>query len=293
LGSSDWALEQRARLSGGTVAWDRLGEGPPVVLVHGTPSWSYIWRKVAPSLGERFSVHLWDLLGYGDSERRHGLDISIAAQARYLAQLLDMWGLDSPAVVGHDIGGAIVLRAHLCEGMPFSHMSLIDAVVFNPWNTPTTMHIRDHLDAYATMPAHIYEQVVRAHLRSALAREPRPEILDAYFRPWSGPEGQRAYFRKIEQIDERQTAELESRLGEIRIPVRVIWGERDRWLAPGLATRLAAAIPGASVELIPDAGHFAMEDAPEAVAAALAAGLAWSDQTGQHFRAGGRARGRR
>jgi pimeloyl-ACP methyl ester carboxylesterase len=82
LGSSDWALEQRARLSGGTVAWDRLGEGPPVVLVHGTPSWSYIWRKVAPSLGKWFSVHLWDLLGYGDSERRHGQDISIAAQAR-------------------------------------------------------------------------------------------------------------------------------------------------------------------------------------------------------------------
>jgi pimeloyl-ACP methyl ester carboxylesterase len=273
LGSSDWALTQRARLSGGTVAWDRLGDGPPVVLVHGTPSWSYVWRGVAPALAARFCVHLLDLLGYGDSEQSDGQDVSIAAQSRYLVELLDLWELDSPAVVGHDIGGAIVLRAHLCEKRPFSHMSLVDAVVFNPWNTPTTMHIREHLDAYATMPGHIYEQVVRAHLRSALAREPGPETLDAYARPWLGPEGQRAYFRKIEQIDERQTAELEPLLGAIRIPVRVIWGERDRWLSPQLATRLTAAIPGATLHLVPDAGHFAMEDAPDDVVALLAEGL--------------------
>jgi pimeloyl-ACP methyl ester carboxylesterase len=277
LGSSDWALTQRARLSGGTVAWDRLGDGPPVVLVHGTPSWSYIWRGVAPKLAERFSVHLFDLLGYGDSERRDGQDVSIAAQSHYLVELLDLWGLDSPAVVGHDIGGAVVLRAHLCEERPVAHMSLVDAVVFNPWNTPTTMHIREHLDAYTTMPGHIYEQVVRAHLRSAVAREPQPETIDAYLRPWLGPDGQRAYFRKLEQIDERQTAELEPRLGAIRIPVQVIWGERDTWLSPRLATRLAAAIPDSSLHLVADAGHFAMDDAPDAVAELLAHGL------GQHL----------
>ena len=269
MDSSEPGLTERARLSGGTLAWGRDGEGPPFVLVHGTPSWSYAWRSVAAELAKSFTVYRFDLLGYGDSEQGEGQDVSIAAQARYLSELLDLWGLGEPAIAGHDIGGAIVLRAHLCEGRAFGSISLLDAVVFNPWNTATTMHIRRHLDAYRTMPAHIYEQVVRAHLRTAMEREPSPEVLEAYLRPWLGAAGQEAYFRKLEQIDESQTAVLEPRLAEIGAPVQVVWGERDAWLAPELAERLAGAVPGARAHLVPGAGHFVMEDQPEAVASLL------------------------
>jgi pimeloyl-ACP methyl ester carboxylesterase len=273
LGSSepDWGLAERADLSGGTVAWQRFGEGPPLVLTHGTPSWSYEWRALIGPLAERVSVYAWDLLGYGDSAQREGQDVSIAAQARYLSELLGLWGLDAPAVAGHDIGAAIVLRAHLCEGHRFSGVALIDGVVFNPWTTPATMHIRRHLEAYMTMPGHIYEQVIRAHLGTAFARPPAPGVLDGYLRPWLGPEGQRAYFRKLEQIDEAQTAMLAARLGELDMPVTVIWGEQDRWLEPELGRRLAAAVPDAELHLLPDAGHFSMEDDPQRVARLLAA----------------------
>ena len=264
MGSSE-----RARLSGGTVAWQRTGQGPPIVLVHGTPTWSYAWRAVAAELEPSFTVYRWDLLGYGDSEQAAGQDVSIAAQARYLVELLDLWDLAGPMVAGHDIGGAIVLRAHLCEGRRFAAINLVDAVVFNPWSTPTTMHIRRHLDAYRTMPAHIYEEVVRAHLRTAMAGDPGPEVLAAYLRPWLGPAGQDAYLRKLEQIDESQTGELEPLLGEVEAPVQVVWGERDAWLDPALGRRLADAIPEATLELVAGAGHFVMEDDPQAVAALL------------------------
>jgi pimeloyl-ACP methyl ester carboxylesterase len=83
-----WRLGQRAEVLGGEVAFEVFGEGPPVVLIHGTPSRSYIWRGVAPALAERFSVYVFDLLGYGDSEPR-GDDVSIAAQARALRS---SWG---------------------------------------------------------------------------------------------------------------------------------------------------------------------------------------------------------
>jgi pimeloyl-ACP methyl ester carboxylesterase len=274
LGSSEphWGLAERAELSGGTVAWERFGEGPPLVLTHGTPSWSYEWRGVVALLAGSFSLYVWDLLGYGDSEQRAGQDVSIAAQAYCLYELLDLWGLESPAAAGHDIGAAIVLRAHLCEGRQFRSLALVDGVVFNPWNTPATMHIRRHLEAYSTMPAHIYEQVVRAHLRTALERPPGPGVIDGYLRPWLGREGQRAYFRKLEQIDEAQTAVLAPRLAELEMPVTVIWGECDRWLDPALGRRLAAAVPEAELHLLPDAGHFSMEDDPEGVARLLAVG---------------------
>jgi pimeloyl-ACP methyl ester carboxylesterase len=271
--NEEWRLRERASLSGGSVAWDRFGDGPPVVLVHGTPSWSYVWRGVVGPLAERFSVYLLDLIGYGNSEQRSGQDMSVAAQSRALAELLDLWGLERPALIGHDIGGSVVLRAHLVEEHSASRLALVDAAVLLPWNTPTTEHMKEHLQAYRTMPAHIYERVVSAHLATAVHRPLEPETLDAYLRPWSGEDGQAAYFRKIEQWRDEDMEVLRPLLGTIDVPVLVLWGAEDAWLSRETGERLAAAIPGARLDLVEGAGHFAMEDEPATVAEGLAAFL--------------------
>jgi pimeloyl-ACP methyl ester carboxylesterase len=267
--NEDWRLPELAELSGGLVAWGSFGSGPPVVLVHGTPSWSYVWRHVAPVLAGRFSVYLLDLLGYGDSEQRDGQDMSVGAQSRALAELLDVWKLDRPALVGHDVGGAVVLRAHLVEGRPVGRIALVDAAVLLPWNTPATMHMKAHLDAYRTMPAYIYERVVAGHLATAVHRVLQPDAMDAYLRPWRGPEGQAAYFRKIDQWRDEDMAALEPLFETLDLPVLVLWGTEDAWLTPETGERLAARIPGAKLALVPGAGHFVMEDAPAEVAAQL------------------------
>lgn len=212
---------------------------------------------------------MFDLLGYGDSEKHEGQDVSIAAQARMLVELLELWSLERPLVAGHDIGGAIVLRAHLVEGCSFERIALVDSVVFNPWLTPTTVHIRDHLETYRTMPVHIYEQVVRAHLRTAVNQQLDDETLAGYLAPWSGRAGQAAYFRKIAQFDEADTAVLETLLGQLGVPVLVLWGQNDGWIAPSVAERLHRAIPGSELSWILGAGHFCPEDAPDAVAMEL------------------------
>ncbi len=266
---TSWRLRERVQLTGGCVAWERMGEGPPLVLVHGTPSWSFLWRNVAPALAERFSVYLLDLLGYGDSDQNESQDVSITAQGRLLAEMLEHWELEAPGLVGHDIGGATVLRAHLVEGRPAAAIALVDSVALNPWNTPTTMHIRAHLDAYRTLPRHVYEEVVKAHLRTAVHRTLDDETLGAYLSPWQGEGGQAAYFRKIAQWTDDDVGALEPLLPTLRVPVRILWGEEDRWLDRSVADRLRALIPGAELRLIPDAGHFSPEDAPAAVAREL------------------------
>ncbi len=275
--TAGWRLRERAELTGGRAAWDRLGDGPPVVLVHGTPSWSYVWRNVAPALAGRFSVYLVDLLGYGDSGRHEGQDMSVAAQGLALAELLELWALERPALVGHDIGAAAVLRAHLVHGRHAGRLVLLDAAVLLPWNTPATTHMKEHLAAYRTMPAHVYEAVVAAHLGTAVSRPLAPEALAAYLRPWRGADGQAAYFRKIDQWRDGDMAEVLDRLGEIAVPTLVVWGTADAWLPLEAGDRLAAAIPGAHRVDIPGAGHFAMEDEPVAVADALLRFLAGPD----------------
>jgi pimeloyl-ACP methyl ester carboxylesterase len=178
----------------------------PLLLVHGTPTNSYIWRNVALRLADRFSVFTFDLLGFGQAERREGLDVSIPAQARLLAELVEALNLDAPSIAGHDIGGAIALRAHLLEGVPFGCIALIDSVAVRPWITPTTNHIREHLDVYETMPTETFEAVVASHLRTATYRPMDEHTLATYLDQWKGEVGQMLYLQNAAQLREEDTA---------------------------------------------------------------------------------------
>jgi pimeloyl-ACP methyl ester carboxylesterase len=246
-----------------------LGYGPPLILIHGTPSRSYIWRDVAMRLADRFTVYVYDLLGFGQSERKEGLDVSISGQSRLLAELVEAWELEAPSVAGHDIGGAIALRTHLLEDVPFGCIALLDSVILRPWITPTTRHVRAHLDAYATMPVAIFEAVIASHLRTATHRPLDEGAFATYLEGWRGELGQKLYLQKDAQLDEDDTIPFESLLPSLGVPVRIIWGEQDAWLDPSLAERLHETIPGSDLVLLPETGHFAMEDSPQEVAAAL------------------------
>ena len=264
-----WNLRRRLTLSGGEIAYDVLGYGRPLILLHGTPSRSYIWREVAMRLADRFTVFVFDLLGFGQSERREGLDVSISNQSRLLAELVEAWELEAPLVAGHDIGGAIALRTHLLENVPFACIALVDSVVLRPWITPTTRHVKAHLDFYRTMPTQVFEAIVDSHLRTATHKPMDEHAFATYLDGWRGEFGQRLYLQKDDQLDENDTTQIEPLLPSIEVPVSIVWGEQDAWLAPTLAERLHELIPNSDLIMLPETGHFAMEDSPREVAAAL------------------------
>jgi pimeloyl-ACP methyl ester carboxylesterase len=264
-------LGKRETTSAGEVAYEVFGEGPPVVLVHGTPMRSYLWRNLVPVLAEGRSVYAYDLLGYGESEKGEGQDVSIAAQARLLGELVGVWGLEEPAIAGHDIGGGIVLRAHLLEGVRFSRIAVLDAVALTPWLSEprsSTWHVREYAGAYEAMPDHLFGAFFSAYLEETNSKLSE-EAFEAYLAPWRGEDGRRAFVRQALQFEEWHTGEIEPRLGSIEAPVLVAWGEEDGWLDPSQAPRLQEEIPGSRLKLIPRAGHFVQEDTPEEVAEVL------------------------
>lgn len=269
-----WRLPERIRVSGGDVAAGVFGEGSPVVLVHGTPAWSYLWRHVVPVLARHHTVHVWDMLGFGDSRPAEGVVPSIARQATTLAELVDHWGLAAPSLVGHDIGGGVVLRAHVVDGVPARRLALLDAAVIGPWNTPFTEHMQRHSEAYRTMPTQVFDDIIRPRLHSAVDRGLPPDVLDEYLRPWAGRAGQERWVDQVVGVSHTDTAEVVERLDRLRVPTLVLWGEQDTWLTPDVGHRLAAAIPGAHLRIVPAAGHFLPEDAPDVVADAILRHLA-------------------
>jgi pimeloyl-ACP methyl ester carboxylesterase len=261
-----WALSMEYVSTYGRVRWDVFGAGPPLVLVHGTPFSSYVWRKVVPALAETNTVYAYDLPGYGSSEKREGQDVSLAAQGRILSQLLNHWGLDKPAVVGHDFGGVITLRAHLLEGRDFRAIALIDAVALSPWGSPFYRLVQDYVGVFRQMPAYIHEAMVAAYVRDATYVPMDDAALGPYIEPWLGAEGQEAFYRQISQNDPRYTDEVQPLYARIERPVMIVWGEEDRWIPLEKGQQLHEAIPGSQLRTIPRCAHLAQEDAPEAVA---------------------------
>ncbi|WP_030620503.1 alpha/beta fold hydrolase [Streptomyces sclerotialus] len=259
-----WQLSRTFRSSAGAVRWERLGpeDAEPVVLLHGTPFSSYVWQEIAPALARRYQVFVWDMPGYGASEKHHGQDVSLAAQGEVFTELLAHWQLSRPSVVAHDFGGAVSLRAHLLHGVPYRRLALVDPVALAPWGSPFFRLVGEHGPVFAQLPPALHLGLVREYVRSASHRGLREDAAEELVRPWSGETGQAAFYRQIAQADQRYTDEIQHKYAGIGIPVTVCWGAEDTWIPVAKAHELAAAIPGARLELIPGAGHLVPLDAP-------------------------------
>jgi pimeloyl-ACP methyl ester carboxylesterase len=260
---SEWVLRERFASDAGEIAWDRLGQGPPVVMVHGTPWSSWTWRRVAPRLAERFSVYVFDLLGFGASEKRSGQDVSLAAHGARLAALLEYWGLQRPGMVAHDIGGAAALRAHLLHHRPVAALALIDVVALGPWGSPFYRLVREHAGVFEQLPAAIHEGVLRAYIGSAQPRPLDRSVEDALIAPWLGEVGQSAFYRQIAHGDPRDTDVVEPLYDRITAPTLVIWGEADPWISVARGVELAGLIRHARLEVLSTAGHLVQEEQPD------------------------------
>lgn len=258
--------------SQGAVRWGTGGGGPPVVLVHGWPFSSWIWRDVAAGLAASHTVYVWDMPGYGRSERRADQDVTLGGHAAVLAELLAHWGLAgdaAPAVVAHDIGGAVALRAHLRNGAAYRRLALVDAVAIAPWGSGFFRLVRDAADTFAQLPPALHAALVRGYVDDGGGPALPATTIDALAAPWLDEAGRAAFYRQIACLRQEQTDEIEQRLAGLDLPVLVCWGAQDAWLPAERGRDLATRIPGARLRLFDAAGHLVPLHAPGALTGTL------------------------
>lgn len=262
-------LPESTMVNGDSVRWGRVGTGPALVAIHGTPFSSQVWRRIIPQLTHRWTVHYFDLAGYGLSEKRDGQDVSLGVQNGVLAALLEEWGLQRPHVLAHDFGGATALRGYFLNNLRYASLTIFDAVALAPWGSPFVQHVRQHEAAFSGMPAYMHEAMLRAYLQTAAHQPLSKEALEVYAAPWRGPVGQPAFYRQIAQMDQRFTDEVEPLYEPLECPVTVLWGEQDDWIPLAKGMELADRISGQPLIHVPEAGHLVQEDRPEAIVAAM------------------------
>jgi pimeloyl-ACP methyl ester carboxylesterase len=264
-------------VNGTRIAHGVHGAGDPVVLIHGTPTSSLIWRNVAPSLvSAGFRVHAYDLLGFGLSERPWdpSIDTSVTGQVPILEGLLAHWGLDDAHIVCHDIGGGIAQRLSIFSQSRVRSLTMIDVVSFDSWPSKRThQQMQAGLEALIRAPAAEHRAHFREWLLSTVQNEARLEAtsLDSFVEFISNPIGQASLFQhQVRYYSPRHTNGLAPRMAELaNVPVQLIWGADDAWQVVAWAHRLSEAIPGSELHVLEDCGHFAMEDQPEKIALLL------------------------
>jgi haloalkane dehalogenase len=247
------------------------GRGDPVLLLHGEPTWSFLWRRIIPQLPGR--VVAPDLIGFGRSDKP--ADIGWYSYDRHvdsIVRLVEELGLTALTLVVHDWGGPIGLRVAV------EHAERVDRLVI--LNTgigggaaPSEQWLRFRGVVRELGGAIDIGRLVEAGTAQGLGDDVRA----AYDAPFPTPEskaGALAFPELVPAEPDHPNAAPMNRvrdaLREWRKPALVVWGADDTVLPPAIAHGMADLIPGARRPVFVDgASHFLQEDRPDDVAGAI------------------------
>jgi pimeloyl-ACP methyl ester carboxylesterase len=251
------------------------GAGEPIVLLHGFPTSSHLWGKLVPLLPEGHRVVVVDLLGYGRSDRPGGRSLSLRAHAERVIELLDALGINYACVVGHELGGGVAQVMAVRWPARVSRLCLVCPVAFDEWP------VREIRLARAMVPLtrHLPPTWVLTALRKELLRgytdhELGTHSIDRYVKPFGTAEGRNVLVDHLLALDPAETSALAPRLKDLVMPTAVVAGAHDPFIPLATAERLRVDVPGATLDVVPDARHFVPEESPEAVAGVVARLLA-------------------
>lgn len=244
------------------VAYDRVGSGPPVVLVHGAALDARSWRPQLQDLSDEFTVVAWDEPGVGSSSSAQP-GFGLAEFADALAALIVDLELGPAAVAGLSWGGTVVLELYRRHPDLVSGLVLIDTYAGWKGSLPAA-EVRERFEGVQRMidgPPETFDPTLPGLLGSepsdavvalmeAIAADVRPDTLAL-------------------ELGIMAETDLSGLLPHITVPTLLIWGELDVRSPLTVAEQFAEAIPKAELVVIPGAGHMSTLERPDLVNAAI------------------------
>ncbi|AOG04839.1 alpha/beta fold hydrolase BchO [Bosea sp. RAC05] len=273
----DWPHRAASRfVEAGGLSWhvQEMGQGPTLLLLHGTGASTHSWRDLLPLLARDFHVVAPDLPGHGFTEAPERDRLSLPAMARGLTALLGKLGVEPEGIVGHSAGAAIAMQMVLTGAvapsclislngalLPFKGVasqlfpSVARLLVLNPlvprlfaWRAGSTEAVTQLLEGMGSRldarGQDLYQRLFsnRVHVASTLGMMANWD-LEALGRSF----------------------------GRLDLPVLLVVGAGDRAVPPGDARAVAQRLPEARIETLPGAGHLVHEEKPGDIAALIGA----------------------
>jgi haloalkane dehalogenase len=250
------------------MAYTDVGSGEPVVLLHGIPTWSFLYADVIPLLEPHCRVLAPDFLGHGWSDRRDRFDRSLTAQTAAVLALLDALEIERATVVGHDTGGGVALILGIEHPDRVAKLVLSNVVAYDSWPIGDMIALSD--PAWRTKPVAEVVEFVAGGLPDGIHNGDRltPAFREGIVAPYADEEGKISLIRNASALNTNHTMALVDRHSEIAAPTLVLWGRHDPWQTIADGERLAEEIPGAALVSV-EASHWIPQDAPDEFAAGI------------------------
>ena len=259
----------------------RLGDGAPATLLHGFPSSSHDWAKLAPSLAMRHAVLMPDFLGFGDSDKPQDHDYSLSEQADLVEALWEREGVSDATLIAHDYGVSVAqeLLARRADGalaVELAGVHLLNGGLYPDVHRPQPVQ-------EALLDPEQGPQISAAMTPELVAQALRPTFADDHYDPddsadiaasMARRDGHLISYRLIRYMVDRRAndARWVGALEKTDVPLRFVWGMLDPISGAHMAERIRERVPGAPFVALEDVGHWPPLEAPERVAAALLAG---------------------
>jgi len=248
------------------IAVRSIGEGPPLVLIHGLMTAGYSFRYLIDLLADRYRLVIPDLPGAGSSDHP---DVYLGPDvlARSILAMIDALGVRGAPVIGNSMGGYLCMRAAYMDpgaigrlvnlhspGVPTGRMSLLYwALRLLPSRWALDWLVRRDPERWVHRNVHYFDESLKSREEHRI-----------YAEPLSTREGRRAFHRHLhDALDVREMRRFVKQLREtpFPIPLQLVYATRDPVVPPAVGDQLRALVPSAQFVQLSDASHFAHVDA--------------------------------
>ncbi len=284
--SADFLFETKfVSVNGVRTAYYEVGEGRPVVFVHGTPTWSYTWRNVLPIVGGEHRAIAFDLLGMGNTERPDAAAYSYEEQAAHLAGFIDALGLDDPILVGTDWGGALAVdytRRHQRKVAGVAFMEIMLPPMFPIESYDSAGPLGQMFKAFQSDPSGpqmVQEQnmFIEMLFPANVLRDLTAEEMKRYREPFPTEESRRvllAWPRSVPVGGEPEASydmmvAYHQWLRTSRTPKLHLYVEPSLMNPPAMVAQLAASSRNYDTAFVGESLHYPSEDEPFAIGYAI------------------------
>ena len=261
------------QLSQGVVRYREQGTGTPIVLIHGLLVNGNVWDRLVPLLASQGRCIVPDLpLGSHSLPMNKDADLSPAGIAGLIAEFMDRLELEDVTLVGNDTGGALCQLVAADHSKRLGRLVLTTCDAFENFPPPAVRPLLTALKLPGALAATSVLGRLRAVRGAAFKAMPltMQPIPDEQVKSWVSPLADkriRADLAKVVRgIDPAVTVAAAERLRDFDRPALIAWGAEDRFFPFSDAERLAATLPNARLERIPNARAFVQLDAPERLA---------------------------
>jgi pimeloyl-ACP methyl ester carboxylesterase len=263
------ADQLRVPVGPGAMHVERFGHGgTAVILIHGFPTSSFLWRNIAPAITDAgHTAYAVDMFGHGESDRPFDSDFGIASQAEYLDAAMTALRVARGVLVGVDIGGNVALRLAATRPERVEKLVLINTPAFDELPAKDITQIQRNTAKFAVRTtrgilgaAPLIDAVLKASVADPEKHMPT-KLIARYLAPFVGKDGTNHLLTLASSISGADMEDIEMR--DVHVPTLILWGEEDTFVDAKIGDKLANELPDGRLVKIPGVARLLPEENPE------------------------------